>query len=135
MARLLASVCLTCLVASCAPASPAGRASPTAAVAPRSSAAPAPVPNAARDVGIAVDVRGPLRARYDPSVAGPAKPSLGVVVMNHSAQPLDVSALRVHLEAAREGVAFRCTKEVGPPLGEREPKTLLPLGSRKVVAA
>ena len=84
------------------------------------------MPNAARDVGIAVVVRAPLRARYDPYVAGPAKPSLGVVVMNHSAQPLDVSALRVHLEAAREGVGFRCTKEVGAPLGEREPRTLLP---------
>ena len=124
--RLVDSVCLAFLVASCAPASPAGRASPTAAVAPASTAAPASVTNAARDVGIEVEVRAPLRARYDPSVVGAAKPSLGVVVTNHSVQPLDVSDLRVHLEATREGVTFRCANEVGAPFGGREPTTLAP---------
>lgn len=133
MSRLVDSVCLAVLVASCAscmPASSAGRASPIAAVAPASTAAPASVPasvpSAALDVDVAIEVRAPLRARYDPSVVGAAKPSLGVVVTNHSAQPLDVSDLRVHLEATREGVAFRCAKEVGAPFGEREPTTLAP---------
>ena len=49
-----------------------------------------------------------------------------MVVTNRSAKPLDVSDLRVHLEASREGVAFRCAKEVGAVLGAREPTTLAP---------
>ena len=129
MSRLLASLCLAGLVASCGPASPAGSASSTAAVTPRSSATPAPpptAPNATSQVGVAVQVRGPLRARYDPTLAGAAKPSLSVVVTNRSAEPLDVSDLRVHLEATRESVSFHCAKEVGAPLGEHEPSTIAP---------
>lgn len=71
-------------------------------------------------------MRAPLRARYDPALGGAAKPSLAVVVTNRSAQPLDVSDLRVHLEATRQSVSFHCAKEVGPTLGEREPTTLAP---------
>lgn len=71
-------------------------------------------------------VRAPLHARYEPTLAGAAKPSLAVIVTNGSAQPLDVSDLRVHLNATRKGVAFRCASEVGAPLGEREPVVLAP---------
>jgi hypothetical protein len=93
---------------------------------PTSSAAPAPAPRAAGEVGVAVEVHAPVHALYDPSVGGAVKPSLGVVVTNRSLRPLDVSDLRVYLEAARESVAFRCAKEVGAPLGAREPTTLAP---------
>lgn len=89
--------------------------------------APAPPPpTAPSQVNVAVNVRAPLRARYDPTLAGAEKPSLAVVVTNRSAQPLDVSDLRVHLEATRESVSFRCANEVGAPLGEREPTTISP---------
>jgi hypothetical protein len=124
--RVLASVCCAFLVASCASAPPASRTSSTAAVAPTSSPAPASPPKAARDFDVAVEVRAPMHARYDPNIGGAAKPTLGVVVTNRSAQPLDVSDLRVHLEAAREGVAFRCAKELGAQMGDREPSVLAP---------
>jgi hypothetical protein len=117
---------LALLVASCAPATPAGRTSATAAVTPRSTAAALASPPAAKDVDVVVEVRAPLRARFDPSVGAAMKPSLRIVVTNRSVIPVDVSALRVHLEAAREGVEFRCAKEVGPQLGDREPSSLAP---------
>jgi len=131
MSRPLATrglfLAFACLVASCASASsssPAGRASATAAVATRSNA-PA-VPPAARVVDVTVEVRAPARARFDPSIGGATKPSLGVVVTNRTPEPVDVSDLRVHLEAAREGVEFRCAEEVGPQMGDREPSSLAP---------
>jgi hypothetical protein len=77
-------------------------------------------------VDVTVEVRAPLRARFEPSLGGAAKPSLGVVVTNRTAHVVDVSDLRVHLEAAREGVEFRCAQEVGPQLGDREPSSLAP---------
>jgi hypothetical protein len=80
-------------------------------------------------VDVAIEVQAPLRARYDPSLGGAAKPSLAVVVTNRSSLPLDVSDLRVHLEAMREGVSYHCEKEVGAPPGDREPSTLEPGGS------
>ena len=128
MRRLFASLCFVGLLASCGPSWPAGRATPTAALADRASAAPppqaeAPLPSR---VSVSVDVRAPLRARYDPTLGGAARPSLAVVVTNRSTQPLDVSDLRVHLEAIRESVSFHCAKEVGAPFGEREPSTLAP---------
>lgn len=131
MSRPLATrgllVAFACLVASCTSSSPpAGRASATAAVATRSSAPAPPVPPAARAVDVNVEVRAPLRARFDPSIGAAARPSLGVVVTNRTSAPVDVSDLRVHLEAAREGVEFRCAKEVGPQMGDREPSSLAP---------
>jgi len=122
--HLSSVLAFACLVASCAPAPPAGRTSATAAVAPRSSAPEAPP--SARNVDVVVEVRAPLRARFDPTVNAAAKPSLGVVVTNRTAQRVDVSGLRVHLEAARDGVEFRCAKEVGPQIGDREPSSLAP---------
>lgn len=128
-ARYFVAVCVgaaSLLASSCAPPSAAtGRASPTAAVV-RAPAAVAPsaessVPSA---IDVAVAVQAPLRARYDPSLGGAVKPSLGVVVTNRSSQPLDVSDLRVHLEVTRDGVSHRCAKAVGAPPGDREPTTL-----------
>ena len=127
----LARLALAALLAACGSGSPAGRTTPTAALAlgARTVTATAPVPSSSSSsnaVGVSVDVRAPLRARYDPTLTGAARPSLAVVVTNRSARPLDVSDLRVHLEAARESVAFRCAKEVGAQPGEREPTTLAP---------
>jgi hypothetical protein len=94
---------------------------------PVTSTAPGPVsPSSSNAVGVSVDVRAPLRARYDPTLTAAPKPSLAIVVTNRSARPLDVSDLRVRLEAARQSVAFRCAKEVGADPGEREPTTLAP---------
>jgi hypothetical protein len=127
MARLFGSVlfagiaCTACVVASCAPAAPA-----VVPGAPASTVTSAPAPAPVDAVDVHVEVRAPLRARYDPSVGGAQRPSLGIVVTNRSKQPVDVSNLRVHLGAVREGVAFRCAKEVGPQIGDREPSVLAP---------
>jgi hypothetical protein len=126
MTRFFATLSFTCFVASCARASPAGRASATAGAAASSVAEPATAPSHARDVDVEVQVRGPLRVRYDPNIAGAVTPSLAVVVTNRSSQSLDVSDLLAHLEAVRDGVAFRCANEIGAPLGVREPSTLAP---------
>jgi hypothetical protein len=126
MARFFATLSLTCLVASCARASPAGRASATPGAAASAVAEPATAPNAARVVDVDVQARGPMRVRYDSNISGAVAPSLAVVVTNRSSQSLDVSDLLAHLEAVRDGVAFRCASEVGVPLGVREPSTLAP---------
>ena len=83
-------------------------------------------PPSARSLDVVVEVRAPLRARFEPSLGAASKPSLGILVTNRTASPVSVSGLRVHLEAAREGVEFRCAKEVGPQLGDREPSSLAP---------
>lgn len=75
---------------------------------------------------VAVELRAPKRARWLSSTLSPATPPLAVVVTNRSAAPIDVSDLRVHLDAVREGVSFRCAVEVGPPPGAREPSALAP---------
>jgi hypothetical protein len=108
----------------CAPTEP-GRTAPTAAIA----RAPRAEPRAEGRADVTVALRAPMRARYVPGAALGERPSLGVVVTNRSALPLDVADLRVHLEAARGGVAFRCAEVVGPPPGEREPSTLAPFAS------
>lgn len=74
----------------------------------------------------AVEIRAPVRARYVPHLLGPSRPTLGVAVTNRGGGPLDVSNLQVRLEAAREGVAFRCAEKVGAPGGVREPAMLAP---------
>jgi hypothetical protein len=57
---------------------------------------------------------------------GPTKSTLGIGVANRASAPLDVSDLRVHLEAVREGVSFQCSKQVGAAQPTREPKVLGP---------
>jgi hypothetical protein len=126
LGRIVAITTLGILVASCAATAQSGRASSTAAVSTRATVAPAPAPPAPRDAEVAVEVRAPVRARYDASVLGAEKPWLGVVVTNRSARPIDVSDLRVYLEAAREGIAFRCARVVGAKPGDREPTALAP---------
>lgn len=121
------ALALAWLVASCAAPPAAGRASATAAVAPRTGASVAASearPRPARDVDVTVEVHAPLRARFEPSLGAAAKPSLAVVVTNRSQKPLDVRRLRVQLEAAREGTPLHCAKDVGPQLGDREPSSL-----------
>ena len=73
---------------------------------------------------VTIELRAPRRARWLASTLSPATPPLDVVVTNHSSAPVDVSNLEAHLEAVREGVAFRCANEVGPAPGVREPTTL-----------
>ena len=122
MRRAVALLCLASLALSCTQASRGPPLQPAA----RGDGAPADVRGASDPVDIAVEIRGPLHARYDPTTAAATKPSLSVILTNRSAQPVDVSALRVHLEAVRESVAFRCAAEVGAPPGVREPSTLAP---------
>lgn len=125
---LVAVLPLALLAAGCAETAGSGRASSTATVAAASTIAPAPPrsPSAARETDVTVEVRAPVRARYEASVVGAAKPTLGVVVTNRSAQPIDVSDLLVHLEASRHGVEFRCARVVGAGPGDREPSMLEP---------
>jgi hypothetical protein len=117
----MSAAVLACTGLACATTEP-GRTAPTAAI--------ARAPSAARHevglVDVTVALQAPMRARYVPGAASGERPSLGVVVTNRSPQPLDVADLRVHLEAARGAVAFRCAGVVGPPPGAREPSTLAP---------
>lgn len=112
---------LACLVLSCAATQPGARTSPTAAVAPARIAGPSREP-----LNVAVVVLAPLRARYLPSLLGAERPALAIIVTNRSAEPVDVADLRVHLEAARQSVSFRCAKTLGPTVGAREPPVLGP---------
>ena len=73
---------------------------------------------------VAVELRAPKRVRWVPATLAPSKPMLAVVVKNRGEVPLDVSNLRVHLQAIREAVSFRCAEEVGADLGAREPEAL-----------
>lgn len=88
--------------------------------------AAASVTFAAAAVDVAAELRSPSRVRWTATTLGPAKPTLAIVIANRGAAPLDVSDLHVHLEAVREGVSFRCAKEVGPPSSVREPQILAP---------
>jgi hypothetical protein len=77
-------------------------------------------------VAVAVDLRAPERVLWSPATLGPSKPRLGIVLTNDGAVPVDVSDLRVHLEVVRDGVSFRCEKEIGASPSEREPRVLVP---------
>jgi hypothetical protein len=125
----LATIATLALVA-CAEA-PSGRASSTAAVANVTRVAPGASPHGVaaareRETEIAVEVRAPLHARYDEGSRESTLPALGIVVTNRSTSPLDVSDLRVYLEAARNGVSFRCARVAGALPGKREPSVLAP---------
>lgn len=113
------------VLSACGPTASPGRASSTAAVATAPRAA-APPTTEAREADVAIEVRAPLHARYDSAVLAAAKPTLGIVVTNRTDHPIDVSDLRVHLSAARNGIDFHCNRVVGPALGEREASTLGP---------
>jgi hypothetical protein len=119
---MVGTAALACLLLSCASTQPGARTSPPAAV----TTAPAAAPNRPVPLDVAVAVRAPLRARYVSSLLGAERPALDIIVTNRSAQPVDVANLRVHLEAVREHVSFRCAETVGPGLGVREPATLAP---------
>lgn len=97
---------------------------------------PSPPPSAPTEVtprsstgGIEVTVRAPARAVWTASTLGPSKPALRVIVTNRSAEPVDVSNLRIHLEATREGTMFRCNENAGPDPTAREPSSVGPGGS------
>lgn len=75
-------------------------------------------------VDVRVELHSPTHVRWVPTTLGPSKPTLSVVVTNRGSAQVDVSNLRVHLEAIREAVSFRCAEEVGAAPGAREPKTL-----------
>ena len=112
-----------CLLGSCASPSPQVRAPETVALSASTSAA-ASRPTTA--IVVQVVVRAPVHARSAAPDLGSPRPSLGVVVTNRSALPVDVTNLRVHLAAVREGASFRCAALVGPPAGAREPANLAP---------
>ena len=98
----------------------------------RSAVAPPPHPPLERgevgtgreDAEVAIELRAPKHVRWLPATLAPSKPMLGVVVTNRGEVPLDVSDLRVHLQAIREEVSFRCAEEVGAGPGAREPEAL-----------
>jgi len=48
--------------------------------------------------------------RYLPELLGAETPTIGVIVTNHSNATVDVSNLRVHIEALRDGTLFPCTR-------------------------
>ena len=73
-----------------------------------------------------VSVRMPDAARYTASILRAERPPIRVRVVNRGDTPLDVSSLRVHLTVEREGTAYRCADDAGPPRGAREPRRLLP---------
>jgi hypothetical protein len=80
---------------------------------------------AAREAAeVAIDLRSPTHVRWVPATLAPSKPTLGIVVTNRGSAPLDVSNLRVRLQAIREEVSFRCAEEVGAAPGAREPEAL-----------
>jgi hypothetical protein len=80
---------------------------------------------------VSIELRSPAQVRWLQTTLGPTKPTLGVVVANRGASPLDVSDLRVHVEAVLDDVSFRCADEVGPTTNprEHEPRNLPPGGS------
>ena len=75
-----------------------------------------------------VDVRflSPLHARWSSETLDAPRRDLGIVVENHGSAPLDVSDVRVHLEAVREHSSFHCADEVGPLPNAREPGAIAP---------
>lgn len=73
-----------------------------------------------------VSVRMPDAARYTASILRAERPPIRVRVVNRGKTPLDVSSLRVRLTAERDGTAYRCADDAGPPRGAREPRELLP---------
>ena len=73
-----------------------------------------------------VSVRMPDAARYTASILRAERPPIRVRVVNRGNTPLDVSSLRVHLAAEREGTAYRCADDAGPARGAREPRVLRP---------
>jgi hypothetical protein len=96
------------------------------AVAPMPTSPPVALSSADGAVEVSVELPSPARVRWIAATLGPPKPTLAVTVANRTSAPLDVSNLRVHLEAVREGVSFRCATEVGPSGSRREPPTLAP---------
>lgn len=122
----VASAAIVLAVAACRSSAerPPAAVTPTAVTIQRAAGPAATASASSGDV--TVDLRAPLRVRYVPHLLGPAKPTLGVIVTNRSRAPVDVSNLTVRVDAAREGVAFRCAEKVGAPVGEREPVVLQP---------
>jgi hypothetical protein len=94
--------------------------------APPSTASAWVAPPHAAAVDVSVDLHAPARVRWAPSTLAPPQPTLGVVLTNRTASPVDVSDVRVRLEAVRAGVTFRCAREVGAPPGAHEPRVLAP---------
>jgi hypothetical protein len=121
MRRPLAAALLVALATACG--GEVGTRGPPAV--PSSVATTTAAPTAAT-TGISIELHAPQHAQWAPSTLAPSKPTLGVVVANRGDLPLDVTGLRVHLEAVREGVSFRCAREVGAPPNAREPRVLAP---------
>jgi hypothetical protein len=118
---------LLALAAAACAGSASPRATSSAAGAAATAAATATTAATVDDV-ISVELRAPpKRVRWVSATLGPTRPTLGILVTNHSGNArADVSNLRAHLEAVREGVSFRCEQDVGSDAGTREPKSLNP---------
>lgn len=130
-ARALALALVASTSAAGCGATPHAETSPTAALSrgpsggPGSGGAPLAKVEATRGVDVLVLARAPVHARFEGSGEA-VQPALGVLVMNRSAHDVDVTDLRVHLEASHDRPSSRCAEEVGPPRTAREPVTLAP---------
>jgi hypothetical protein len=86
----------------------------------------APPPSAQHHVATeaaSVSVEVPEQLRWVSATLGPPRSRIVVSVANRGASAIDVSGLRVHLDAVREGAPFPCD-ESGP--AAREPMVLRP---------
>jgi hypothetical protein len=124
-ARSALALILGGATAACAEAPPPPRTATTSSSAQAVTATTA-TPPAKPAADVDVQVRAPLHARYSAGLLGAGHPSLAIVVTNRGSEPLDVSSLRVHLEARRDGISFGCAEEAAAPAGEREPAALRP---------
>lgn len=73
---------------------------------------------------VTAEVTRPTRVRYDPTLLAASRPAVRITVGNRGTSSIDVSNLRVRLDATRDGVPFQCADEVGPPARSRETQTL-----------
>lgn len=83
----------------------------------------------AESVVVSAEVGGDARVRYSPELLEARGPIVKIAVENRGRAPVDVSNLRVRLDASRDGVPFPCSPEVGPEPRSREKSELPPGGA------
>lgn len=104
---------------------------PRAAAPPRAIGTSTAGEVAPRD-SISVELHAPRRVAWIASTLGPAKPMIDLVLTNHGDAPADIANVRAHVEATREGIAFRCEDSIGPAHGAHEPVVLMPGSSIEI---
>jgi hypothetical protein len=116
-----AIVCAAIVLAACSPPPRAA-----AEVAPRTSVTSAAIARAS-DARVEVSLAGPTRVLYSPATMRAPRPVIRVAVTNPTAQPLDVSDLRVRLDVTRGSQRVRCEDaRTNDASSRREPQALAP---------